>query len=120
MNSVSVGALGERACVKYLRRRFYKIAATDFKTVFGEIDIIAYKGKTIVFAEVKTRGENSRGAPREAVNSEKLYRIRKTAEYFMKSYKVSLQPRLDVFEVYIKSRKNKIGIDRIVHLKGVY
>ena len=104
LNSYEIGVFGERQARKYLRRKGYKILAVNYKTVFGELDIIATKGSEVIFCEVKTRGESSFGAPIEFVNDEKVMRIKRTAAYFLKSYKVTLQPRIDVIEVYTKMK----------------
>ena len=69
--SKSIGDMGERRAVKFLKKKGYKILETNFKTNFGEIDIIARKGDYICFVEVKTRSSDNFGEPREAVNFHK-------------------------------------------------
>ena len=49
------GAWGEKAARLYLEKRGWHTAATNFRTRFGEIDIIAEKAQYVIFAEVKTR-----------------------------------------------------------------
>lgn len=120
MNSYEIGVIGEKASVEYLKKNKYKIVTTNFKTTFGEIDIIATKGKEIVFFEVKTRSSTSFGLPIEFVNSEKLRKITQTIRFFMNYYKVTLQPRIDVIEVYAKLFENKYEVERIVHHKSVF
>ena len=66
-----IGIDGEKAAEKYLKDKNYKIIDTNFRTRFGEVDIIAKDGEFIVFVEVKTRGEKSFGNPMEAVNYDK-------------------------------------------------
>ena len=38
-----------------MKKRGYKILATNYRTPFGEADIVAKEGDTVVFCEVKTR-----------------------------------------------------------------
>ena len=49
------GAWGEAAARGYLTRAGYRIVDCNFRTRFGEIDIIAQAGEYLVFIEVKTR-----------------------------------------------------------------
>ncbi|NOZ33497.1 MAG: YraN family protein [Alphaproteobacteria bacterium] len=53
------GHLGELLAALWLQARFYTVLHRRFKTPLGEIDIIARRGKTLVFAEVKTRRTKS-------------------------------------------------------------
>ena len=69
------GVLGEMQAVKYLRKKKYKIIDTNYRTRFGEIDIICEYENFIVFAEVKTRSENSIAQPMEFVDGKKQKNI---------------------------------------------
>lgn len=80
----------------------YQIIKCNFRSRFGEIDIIAKKDEYIHFIEVKTRTKNIIEA-REAINKEKEKHIWKTAEYFL--YKNRLEDigvEFDAIEVYIE------------------
>ncbi|PYK30301.1 MAG: YraN family protein [Verrucomicrobia bacterium] len=72
------GRRGEKLACKYLRRRGYKILYRNFKDrTGGEIDIVCRDGDTLVFVEVKTRGDEEFGRPIEAVDRQKQFRISK-------------------------------------------
>ena len=49
----------------------------------GEIDLIARKGTTVVFCEVKTRSSDAFGTPAEAVTAAKRARIRRLATIWL-------------------------------------
>ena len=49
------GAWGEALAAKYLKKKHYKLVATNFRSRFGEIDLIARKGNFLCFVEVKLR-----------------------------------------------------------------
>lgn len=49
------GQFGELAAAAYLRLKFYRVLARRVKTPLGEIDLVARRGDTLVFVEVKTR-----------------------------------------------------------------
>lgn len=76
------GNKGEQIACNYLSLNAYKIISRNFRSRFGEIDIIAVKRGILIFCEVKTRWSNKFGSPEEAVTFQKLGRIRKAAEYF--------------------------------------
>ena len=61
------GAWGEKAARLYLEKRGWHTAATNFRTRFGEIDIIAENAQYVIFAEVKTRKNARYGPACEAV-----------------------------------------------------
>jgi len=66
----------------------------------GEIDLIARLGKTLIFAEVKTRRSNAFGTPQEAVGATKQRQIIRTAQWYLGNGKGrGLQPRFDVIAV---------------------
>ncbi len=52
--SSAVGRAGEDRAAEFLRRRGYEILERNFRTGRGEVDIIAVRGNTLVFCEVKT------------------------------------------------------------------
>ena len=73
----------------------------NFKSRFGEIDIIAKDAETLVFIEVKYRKSSSFGYPEEFVNLKKQHKILQTARYFMlKSHSdVETPIRFDVVSI---------------------
>jgi len=78
-----LGRLGELAAEKYLKKKGYRILERNFNGRFGELDIIARKGETLVFVEVKTRSGSGYAAAKEAVDSRKAARIIKAACEYM-------------------------------------
>jgi putative endonuclease len=55
-----LGALGEDFAVGHFRRLDFVIVKRNVRTRHGEIDLIAFDGRTLVFAEVKTRRASNR------------------------------------------------------------
>ncbi len=51
------GLRAETVATLWLRARLYQILARNYRAHGGEIDIIAKRGRTIVFVEVKARGD---------------------------------------------------------------
>jgi putative endonuclease len=105
-----IGVLGESLAEKYLQQKDYIVVQKNFRTRFGEIDIIAISPdkKFLCFIEVKTRKQNLFGSPQEAVDERKARKILSVAEEFLSSYyKVqeletkNLDVRFDVISVEI-------------------
>jgi putative endonuclease len=82
--AVSLGQRGELAAAQYLKSRGYRIVAGGFRQRFGEVDLIALDGRTVVFVEVKTRSSLRGGPPVDAVDRHKQRRITATALSFLK------------------------------------
>ena len=114
---VTSGAWGEQAAAEYLVRKGCGIVARNFRTRFGEIDIIAQDGKYIVFAEVKTRRNDRFAAAREHVTARKQERIIAAAEEWLQAHPDAGQPRFDVIEVYGRSGT---AAPRINHLENAF
>ncbi len=108
-----LGAFGEDAACRWLRRHGYRILERNFSCRFGEIDIIARKGRYLAFVEVKMRKNADHGAAMEFVTPAKQNRLIQTAEYWLMKTPIDLQPRFDVVEVYapegISTRKPEIN-----------
>jgi len=67
----------------------------------GEIDLIALKGKQLVFVEVKTRTSDAFGAPAEAVDVFKQQKLLKACKFFIYNNPrfADYAQRIDVAEV---------------------
>lgn len=77
------GDVGEAEAVNFLKKHKYKILEINYKNKIGEIDIIAQKGQTICFVEVKRRQTAEFGLPREAVDRRKQHKIARTGQLFL-------------------------------------
>lgn len=96
----SLGARGEAAAARYLKRQGYKVISRGGRSPFGELDIIAVDGRTVVFVEVKTRSSHDAGHPTEAVGRDKQQRLTRLALGFLKRHELLEHPaRFDVVAV---------------------
>ena len=96
----ALGDFGEDAACSYLKKKRYRIECRNFTCRMGEIDIVARKGKYVVFAEVKLRRNADFGEAKEFVTPNKQRRVIAAAEYWLMKHPTELQPRFDVVEVY--------------------
>ena len=108
------GRWGEERAARYLRLRGWHIVEKNYSSRFGEIDLIARKGKYLVFVEVKLRKSANFAEAREFVTAAKRQRIRTTASLWLAEHETALQPRFDVIEIYAPDgEKGKVTINHI-------
>ena len=88
-----LGALGERLAAERLIRDGYWILEHNFRSRYGEIDIIAEHEQDIVFIEVKTRRGTAYGLPEEAVNQRKLRRMVRAMNYYLSTHEQQYSER---------------------------
>lgn len=77
--SLRKGKEGEVCARKFLEKAGFRILTTNYRSRFGEIDIIAEEGDTLVFIEVKTLSSSFLVSPFDAVDLKKQGKIIRTA-----------------------------------------
>ena len=112
-----VGSIGEDIATEYLQKKRYKILKRNFTAGKGEIDIIALKDKVTVFVEVKTRQNDSYGAPSEAVDFRKRKKIIETATRYIGAENPDTAFRFDVIEVHGYLKDGEFCLEKIEHLE---
>lgn len=80
-----LGRLGESFAAELLRIEGYRIVERNYTCRAGEIDIVAERGETLCFIEVKTRRSSSFGTPAESVDRRKQNRLRRAAACYLQS-----------------------------------
>ena len=105
--------VGEKIAADFLTKKGYKILEKNFRFGRIEVDIIASKGDTIVFVEVKRREKADFGAPEVFVDGKKQARIMKIARFYMaeKGLFETYNVRFDVVSITGKE---------VVHIEGAY
>ncbi|MBN8544112.1 MAG: YraN family protein [Alphaproteobacteria bacterium] len=78
------GIRAEWVAAQHLRLRGWRIIGTRFKTPLGEIDLIAKRGRTIAFIEVKARASHQKAA--EAIHHENQQRVVRAAQWFLSAH----------------------------------
>lgn len=100
MNKQELARWGEDLAQKYLSERGIQIIEKNFRTQYGEIDIIGFENDDLVFFEVKTRSSIKFGYPEEAVNSKKIEKIETVANEFLDTLTTSdLNWRIDAIAI---------------------
>ena len=97
---IQTGKRGEDIAVAYLKNRGYRIIERNYKCLFGEIDIVAKDGDTVVFVEVKSRKSEKFGDPQGAVGREKQKKIsRNSLKYLEEKHLYPCNARFDVVAI---------------------
>ncbi|MCH8199591.1 MAG: YraN family protein [Chloroflexi bacterium] len=108
----NLGTRGEALAADYLERLGMCIAARNYRSRYGEVDLVAHDGDTLVFVEVKTRRTNSYGTPEESITPRKLDRLAKTAARYLQEHGLEQRPwRVDL--VAIKLGKDGPTINHV-------
>ena len=118
MDKRLIGAWGEEQAAAYLRRKGYRIEGLNYSCRAGEIDIIARRGRYIVFVEVKLRRDARFAEAREFVTRAKQERILTTAQLWLSENDCRLQPRFDVIEIY--APQAPAGTVEIHHIEDAF
>ena len=112
-DKISTGKLGEKIAADYLIKEGYKICDKNFRTKFGEIDIIGRVDGLLAFIEVKTRIGRYWGLPQEAVNFKKQNRIIRSAFVYMHEKNLHESFRIDVVAVQLNRQGETQDIELI-------
>ena len=116
MSTLAIGKTGENAAFNYLKKHRYKILERNFRKPFGELDIVARKGDTVVFVEVKTRHGNEFGLPCESVTPAKQRRIVRAAYAYISENGIDANYRFDIIEVYHTNGKP----EKLRHIQNAF
>ncbi len=96
MKVYGLGLKGERAALRYLKKKGWKILERNFQCRFGELDLIAEDQNCLVFCEVKTRSGGMIALPQESVTFAKRQKMIKTAQFWLQSHPSDQPMRFDV------------------------
>lgn len=112
-----LGALGEGAAVAYLEGLGYVVIDRNWHAGrYGEIDIVALDGPTLVFTEVKTRSSTGFGMPEEAVTRAKQAKLKGAIQAYQLAHpQLPQQARCDVIAVLandgeVQDLKHYLGV----------
>ena len=110
-----IGNEGEAIARDYLTQQGYTLVDTNWQYGHLEIDIIAQKGNTLVFVEVKTRSSAAVLEPQMAVNQQKQRNIIRAANAYILKNRYDCEARFDIITVL------KTGADtKVDHLPDAY
>ncbi|MDO9011169.1 MAG: YraN family protein [Gallionella sp.] len=77
------GAQAERWAAEYLQQQGLKPVTQNYRSRFGEIDLIMQDGVTLVFVEVRQRSSASFGGAAASIDHHKQQRLIRTAQHYL-------------------------------------
>ncbi|NCP47261.1 hypothetical protein AUJ42_00510 [Candidatus Collierbacteria bacterium CG1_02_44_10] len=128
INNKVTGNRGEDLAVEYLEKKGYKIEERNFRTRFGEIDIVCWDAQTLVFVEVKTKIGHDFGEPEEMVDKRKMAQVQRMGEVYMRTQELKESRtqdeerwkgacRVDVVAIVLKENGE---VEKLEHYEAVY
>lgn len=113
----SLGNWGEKIAAEYLLEKGYLILERNYRSSYGEIDLIVQIDKVTVFVEVKTRSSNRFGYPEEAVTRAKMEHLYSSAQAYLQTHpEISGDWRIDVIAI---ARSRGVLPEEIVHFENI-
>lgn len=115
----ALGRLGEQHAADHLERLGFAVLERNFRTRWGELDLVAFDGTTLVFCEVKTRRGSDRD-PFESLHPAKRAQVRRMARAWLaerseRPYAPEL--RFDAVGVTVDAWDRLV---RLEHLEGAF
>lgn len=99
---LAAGRAGERAAEQHLVRAGYVILARNYRSPFGEIDLVALERRTIAFVEVKTRRDGEAMSPLDSVTRHQKRRIGRAAVHYLTRHRLlDRAARFDIVGVWL-------------------
>lgn len=95
MPSRDTGQAAERRALDYLTQQGLKLVVANYRSRFGEIDLILRDGEVLVFAEVRMRKNADYGGAGASITATKQSRLIKTANQYLTQFARPPQCRFD-------------------------
>ena len=118
----TLGNLGEDEAVRHLERLGHEILDRNFRTRYGELDVVSSTGACLVFCEVKTRrdggGRTGPATALEAVGPAKRRRLRLMAREWFRlrgggHERLPGGIRFDAVGVVLDARRQLVTLDHV-------
>ena len=117
---LSTGKSGEDEAVKLLEKKGYKILERNYRTRYGEADIVAKDGQTVVFVEVKKRQSARYGSAKEAVGPKKMRHLVMVAKDYISKRPEGLAKGLNVRFDVVVIETHRDSDARVEHVIGAF
>ncbi|PTQ57748.1 MAG: putative endonuclease distantly related to archaeal Holliday junction resolvase [Candidatus Carbobacillus altaicus] len=114
------GLEAEQIALDYLEKKGFRLMARNYRTSFGEIDLIGMLDGRIVFVEVRARRSRSFGTPQESITERKKRTLRRVALSFLHTETKNLPPNAGLRFDVIAVRRDPQGKDTIEHLPAAF
>lgn len=90
------GREAEAAARRLFEKQRFEIVAANYRAPCGEIDLIARKGRLLVFVEVRRRRDAGHGTAVESIDRAKRRKLVRTAQHYLAAHPHHGPARFDV------------------------
>ncbi len=111
----TLGAQGEEIAVARISARGWPIIATNWRCRFGEIDIVARDGESLVIIEVRARRTARFGQPEESVGNVKRGRLVRLGQRYIQEVGWPGAWRIDVVAIAFGAGGS---VERYTHIEN--
>jgi len=92
------GQQGEDLALQHLRNQGLALLERNYRSRWGEIDLIMQDGNVLVFVEVRLRAPSNYGSPAETIGNSKRQRLTRTASHYLQHHR-DAPARFDVIAI---------------------
>jgi len=92
------GQRGEQMAHSHLREQGLSLLERNYRSRWGEIDLIMLDGEILVFVEVRLRAASTYGSPAETIGKRKQQRLIRTAQHYLQTHR-DARARFDVIAI---------------------
>lgn len=114
--NLRTGKLGEVIAREFLEKKGYKIIDQNYKTKYGEIDLVCRKGKELVIVEARTKIGEDFGTPEESLDKKKIRKVWLNALAYVGKNNWKGACRVDAVCIVLKQDG---GIERTEHYENI-
>jgi putative endonuclease len=113
------GDRGEELARRHLKKKGYKLIESNYRCPRGEIDVVAKKGRELVFVEVRAKTGDAFGTPEESITAAKISHLIATAHHYRASHENLPEAwRIDVVAIELDEKGGARRIEIIEHALG--
>ena len=116
LTNLTIGKRGEEIAKRFLEKKGYKIIEQNYRTKYGEIDLVCQKGKELIIVEVRTKVGDLYGTPEESLNYRKLRKLRLNALAYVSRKRWKGPYQIDAVCIVLKPDQT---LERIEHYENI-
>ena len=108
-SSSSIGAAAEDTAINFLKRKGLRLIERNFRSKYGEIDLIMNDRRCTVFVEVRYRKSKNFLTPLESIDHKKVNKIINCCKYYIQKSKTDVDSyRFDIITISGKLERPEI------------
>jgi putative endonuclease len=108
------GDFGERVAASHLEAKGYQILERNWATREGEIDLIASRGRDLIFVEVRSKRGNQMGTPEESITGRKASHLRAAAAAYAQQHPdAPPNLRIDAVVIELDAKGRVLRVEQI-------